>query len=307
MTTLEVHFLRLAECLVSEGWRLEIPGTDAPGIHYNVSGVGTLTVGEHPPIPIMPHTLVIIPPGKPFWIDVASDRAPDAPPATVEAQWRDFAPGALRRFVAGHGDPNVILICGYFRAAYGASMDLFRGLQRPIVEQFDESHQLDAKLRAALAELVAQEVGMGAMTTTLLKQVLVALLRRSLNSMETWVERFSMLSDPHVAKAFAEMAAHPGAPHTIQSLSQRAGLSRSAFMARFARSVGRAPMVALREMRMRQAASMLTAGGQSIEQIAQAVGYTNRSSFMRAFRQAMGVDPTEYRTGGASSPRDDAR
>ena len=46
MTTLEVHFLRLAECLVSKGWRLDIAGTDAPGLHYNVSGMGVLTVAQ---------------------------------------------------------------------------------------------------------------------------------------------------------------------------------------------------------------------------------------------------------------------
>ena len=306
MTTLEVHFLRLAECLVSKGWRLDIAGTDAPGIHYNVSGVGMLTVGEHSPILIMPHTLVIVPPGRSFRIEVALERAPDAPLARVEAGWGALAPDSVRRFVAGDSNPHVMMICGYFRAAYGASIDLFGGLQAPIVEQFDESHQLDAKLKAALAELVAQEVGMGAMTTALLKQVLIALLRRSLNSMATWVDRFAMLSDPHVARAFADMAAHPGAPHTIQSLSQRAGLSRSAFMAHFNRVVGKAPMVALRELRMRQATSMLSAGGQSIEQIAHAVGYSSRSSFMRAFRQAMGVDPTEYRATGAPSLLEDS-
>ena len=305
MTTLDVQFVKLAECLVSKGWRLSIPGMDLPGIHYNVRGVGMLTIGDDPPILIMPHTLVIIPPGKPFRIEVVLDRAPDAPLSTLHAQWR-AAPGELGRFVAGDGDPHVILICGYFRAAYGASMDLFAGLRTPIVEQFDESHQLDAKLQAALAELVAQEVGMGAMTTTLLKQVLVALLRRSLNSLEPWVERFALLSDPQVARAFAEMAAHPGAPHTVQSLSRHAGLSRSAFMVRFAQMVGRAPMAALRDIRMRQATSMLTAGGQSIEQIAHLVGYASRSSFTRAFRLATGVDPTEYGAKGASSSQDGA-
>lgn len=303
MTTLEVHFLKLSECLVSRGWRLVLGAMDAPGIHYNVRGVGTLTVGDSPPILIMPHTLIIVPPGQPFRLEVLTDCDPEAPLATVEARWRAGL-GELGRFVAGDGDPDVILICGYFRAAYGASMDLFGGLRAPIVEQFDESHQLDAKLRAALAELVAQEVGMGAMTATLLKQVLVALLRRSLNSMDTWVERFSMLSDPQIARAFAEMAAHPGGPHSVQTLAQHAGLSRSAFMARFSRSLGRAPMVALRDLRMRQAAAMLRSGGQSIEQIAYAVGYGSRSSFMRAFRQATGVDPSEYRAGGPVPPVD---
>src|SRR4051812_42761420 len=125
MTTLEVHFVKLSECLVSKGWRLELGGTDAPGIHYNLSGVGTLIIGDQPPIHIVPHTLVIIPPRQQFRIEVAHDDSSAAGLMTVEGRWQTVAPGALRRFVAGGDDPYVIMICGYFRAAYGASMDLF--------------------------------------------------------------------------------------------------------------------------------------------------------------------------------------
>lgn len=295
MTTLEVQFVKLSECLVGKGWRLELGGTDAPGIHYNLSGVGALVVAGQRPIHLTPHTLVIIPARQPFRIEVAHEESPNSVLVTVEGRRQTFAPGTLRRFVAGDGEPEVIMICGYFRAAYGASMDLFGNLSAPIVERFDESHQLDSKLKAALGELVAQEVGMGAMTTGLLKLVLVALLRRSLSTHNTWVERFSILSDPHVARAFADMAARPGAVHTVHSLSQVAGLSRSAFMARFSQLFGRAPMAALRELRMRQAASLLLSNASSIDRIAHMVGYASRSSFMRAFRQAHGSYPSVYR------------
>jgi AraC family transcriptional activator of mtrCDE len=187
------------------------------------------------------------------------------------------------------------LICGYFKALYGTSMDLFATLASPIVEQFDASDQLDHKLRSALAELVAQEVGMGAMTTTLLKQVLVVLLRRSLSSINLWVERFSMFSDPHIARAFADMVTQPGAPHSVKSLAQSACLSRSAFMSRFTVLFGQSPMAALREIRMRQAIVLLANESLSIDQIARAVGYESRGSFLRVFRKAFDSDPSDYR------------
>src|SRR5690606_24879621 len=119
----------------------------------------------------------------------------------------------------------------------------------PIVEQFDESDQVDQRLRLALAELVAQEVGSAAMSSALLKQVIVALLRRSLRSMDLWVERFALLGDPQIARAFAGMVANPGAPHSVESLARTAFLSRSAFMARFTKTVGRSPMTVLRDLR----------------------------------------------------------
>jgi transcriptional regulator GlxA family with amidase domain len=143
---------------------------------------------------------------------------------------------------------------------------------------------------------------MEAMTTALLKQVLIAILRRSLSSAGSWLERFPMLSAPRIARAFAEMLARPGAPHSVQSLAQTAGLSRSAFMARFAEALGSSPMAVLRQLRMRQAAARLAANVLSIDQIAHAVGYESRSSFFRAFRQAYGQDPSAYRAAARGSP-----
>lgn len=292
MVTLEVNFVKLTECLVSPGWRLELGGYDEPGIHYNLAGTGRMVVGNRPPIILQPHTLVIVPAKEYFYIEAPVDQGSGLPPRTLNGRTQVFAADALRRFVAGDDAPQLILICGYFRASYGASVDLFATSSAPIVEQFDASDRLDQKLKAALAELVAQEVGMGAMTTSLMKLVLVTLLRRSLSSVKAWVERFSLFSDPHIARAFAAMAAQPGGDHSIDSLAKTAALSRSAFMARFTGLFGRAPMMILRDLRMRQAAVQLTAKQLSVEQIARNAGYASRNSFIRAFRKTYGRDPS---------------
>ena len=94
------------------------------------------------------------------------------------------------------------------------------------------------------------------------------------------------------------MVARPAADHTVMALAQKAGLSRSAFMARFVRAIGCSPMVAPRQMRMKRAADMLAARTFSVEQIAQAVGYKSRSSFLRAFRQVLGYIPAESEGNG---------
>jgi hypothetical protein len=49
-------------------------------------------------------------------------------------------------------------------------------------------------LQAALAEISGRQVGMQAMTIAILKQLLVTLVRRSLNSTRVWLERFPILS-----------------------------------------------------------------------------------------------------------------
>jgi AraC family transcriptional activator of mtrCDE len=292
INALEVHFVKLAECLVSLGWRLALDSIDAPGIHYNLQGRGRMIIGDYPPIDLLPHTLVIAPKGQPFVLEVPKDQERTK---TSGGHWQKFEPEALRRFVAGEGKPELMLICGYFGASFGGSLELFTTLSSPIVEQFDAGDQLDYKLKSALAELAAQEVGMGVMTTALLKQVLITLFRRSLSSLSLWVERFSVLGDPQIARAFADMVARPGDPHSVQTLSQKVGLSRSVFMARFAASFGRPPMAVLRQLRMRHAAVLLATNNLSIDQVSYDVGYASRSSFFRAFRKAYGSDPSDYR------------
>jgi AraC family transcriptional activator of mtrCDE len=155
-------------------------------------------------------------------------------------------------------------------------------------------------------ELLQQEVGVGAMTASLLKQIIVSLVRRSLKSSQRWTERFSILANRQVTRAFADMVARPGAAHSVQSLAHSAGLSRSAFMARFADIFGQSPMAILRDLRMRQAAVDLTTTTMSIEVVALNAGYESRSSFVRAFRKTYNRDPSDYRriTKDSNAPRD---
>jgi AraC family transcriptional activator of mtrCDE len=295
MSTLDVRFVALSECLVSAGHLLELGGIHAPGIHYNVAGKGRIFICDDPPIELLPHTLIIVPRNRPFRIEVAGHRGTRTTLKSVDGRLQTTTKDGVRRFVAGSGEPQVMLICGYFNACYGSSIDLFGALSAPIVERFTAADRLDDKLKLALTELVNQEVGSGAMSSALLKQVIIALLRRSLSSVNLWVERFSMLRDPQIARAFSEMVAHPGAAHTVHSLAQSACLSRSAFMARFTELIGQSPMAILRDLRMRLAAQQLQTDALSIDQVSRSVGYSSRSSFVRAFRRVYDRDPSEYR------------
>jgi AraC family transcriptional activator of mtrCDE len=295
ITVLDVQVVALSECLVSPGYNLVMGGHESPGIHYVLEGTGLMYVRNEPPVKVEPHTLVILPPNCPFRLEVFKG---DEQPGTTEAvNGADNVKmvDSIYRFTAGDAGPKTVMICGLFRTLYGSSMELFEALSAPIVENFCAGDHLDSKLKAAMAELMSQEIGSGAMTGALLKQVIVALVRKSLSTMNVWVERFSMLSDAQIAHAFADMVAQPGKAHTIYSLAETACLSRSAFMVRFTNAIGRSPMMVLRDLRMRQAATDLAAGNLSIDHVVRNTGYASRSSFARAFKQAYGVDPSGYR------------
>jgi AraC family transcriptional activator of mtrCDE len=295
LSTLDVRFVALSECLVSRGHRLDIEGASVSGIHYNLLGTGKIYIGDGAAVMLSPHTLVVVPANLSCRIEVPTSTGESATPTTVDSRAQIATKDGVRRFSAGNGTPELTLICGFFTAFYGNTTDLFCTLTAPIVEQFAPDDQLDVKFKQSLAELVAQEVGSGTMSSALLKQIMVTLLRRSLVSLDVWVERFSAISDLQIARALAGMVSNPGAAHTTRSLAQSACLSRSAFMSRFVSLMGRPPMVVLRELRMRQAAQHLRTLAMSVGQVAHSVGYASRSSFVRAFRGAYGKDPSAYR------------
>jgi AraC-like DNA-binding protein len=294
MTALEVQFVALAQCSVSTGYALSISGEHAPGIHYNLMGTGKLFVGDKDPIELVPHTLIIVPSNSPFRIEVPDEENRTAL-HLVKRKLRTSVPNNVLRFEAGEGEPALILFCGYFYASYGLSTDIFDDLTTPIVEQFGVEDKIDQVLAAALKELASQEIGAGAMSAALLKQVIVILLRRSLSSLQLWVERFSILGNPAISRAFSAMVANPAAAHTVSSLAKVAHLGRSAFMAQFTTLFGRPPISVLRDLRMRQAEQQIKVGTLSLKEIAAESGYRSLSSFLRAYRKVYGKDPAGIR------------
>lgn len=291
MRSLDIDVIAMTEILVPQGHRVEFGMIDAPGIHYNLSGMGHISINGGPNMPLSPHLLIIVPPNTPFSIEVDGGAGPKK---LISRDCWTRTDGILR-VATPDARPEIVQICGFFNAFFGQSVRLFGELREPVIEQFTPADKIDLKLREAMDELLQQEVGTGVMTGALLKQIVVALLRRSLKSSTRWADRFSVLADRQITRAFADMVARPGADHSIASLAHTAGLSRSAFMARFSTIFGQSPMSILRDLRMRQASIDLTSTTMSIDLVASNAGYKSHSSFVRAFRQAYGRDPTDYR------------
>ncbi|XXY47468.1 AraC family transcriptional regulator [Sorangium sp. So ce269] len=108
------------------------------------------------------------------------------------------------------------------------------------------------------------------------------------------LELVSALRDPGVATALGLMSRRPEHPWTVASLAEQAGLSRSAFAARFTSLVGEPPLGFLTRMRM-QRATMLLREGATLALTSQLTGYASEASFSHAFRQWSGMAPGAYR------------
>ncbi len=108
----------------------------------------------------------------------------------------------------------------------------------------------------------------------------------------------SELSDPLVGRALSAIHSDPTHEWTVEQLAAIAGLSRSAFAARFADVVGKTPLKYIALWRLDLAADHLRAGTLKVNEIAAAVGYGSEAALNRAFKAQFGVTPGAFRRDG---------
>lgn len=82
---------------------------------------------------------------------------------------------------------------------------------------------------------------------------------------------------------------------TNEMLAAQAGLSVEGFIRWFKSGTGRTPAAFVAERRIRESCRRLAYTDESIEQIAEAVGFANRHHFSRVFKRHAGCGPAEFR------------
>lgn len=82
---------------------------------------------------------------------------------------------------------------------------------------------------------------------------------------------------------------------TTPELARTAGMSLSTFKRMFQRHIGAPPGKWLRKKRIERARALLRNSGKSISDIAFELGYSDAAAFSKAYKQTMGVNPTDDR------------
>jgi AraC-like DNA-binding protein len=102
------------------------------------------------------------------------------------------------------------------------------------------------------------------------------------------------MRDPALARVLRSMHADARAGWTVAELARIAGMSRSAFAARFGAALGCGPIEYLTRWRMAIAKDALISGVKTLDLIADEVGYESASAFSTAFRKRLGWSPGRF-------------
>ncbi len=103
------------------------------------------------------------------------------------------------------------------------------------------------------------------------------------------------INDRAIRQVLTLMHRNLSHPWTLDALGQKAGLSRSALAERFRQAMGDTPLNHLRTLRMQKAMQLLCDTRQTLEQVAQAVGYQDAFGFSKVFKRTTGQSPRQCR------------
>jgi len=151
-----------------------------------------------------------------------------------------------------------------------------------------------------LARMIITDAGAGRITdpyiaSSCVYQFVTELARMQVTSQknkENWPES--------VKRAAELMESNYAQMISIDQLSEHVGLSKYHLIRRFSDSTGLTPGAYLTRVRTEKAMDLLRGTSLSIETIAERVGYSSGSYFIKAFRRLTGLTPGEFRSGGES-------
>lgn len=284
-------------CEFSSPWGMEIKPTAVAEFHIIVRGSCWLRMpGLSAPIPLHGGDLVAFPHGDPHGLVDSPEGAARPAEEIVQGQSLDhYGPVTY----GGNGLPATVL-CGYFELDRDRPHPLVAALPSLIHIRGTDSDDfawLQTTIQFMIQETRTARPGADAVVNRLAEVLLVQMVRAYIAQAGTPPGMLAAIADKQIGSALQLMHQAPQQPWSLASLSQRIGMSRSAFAVRFNQLVGQTPMQYLTFWRMQKARELLHESRLSTAAIAEQVGYQSEAAFSKVFKKAVGTGPGAYRRG----------
>jgi AraC-like DNA-binding protein len=298
-----LHLLKLTgtfycQSRLTAPWGVAIPGfPELMSFAVVTGGSCWLKVGDEEPMFLGKGDLVLMTHGAP--ISFQSD--PEAAVLTLEELPVRKVTDLYETLEYGGGGAETSIMYGLVRIDHAASGMLMTLL--PDVLKIDPWEEDAGTWLQGTLQFIAQEArdlrpGGETVITRLADVVVIEAIRRWLNNAPDanrgWLKA---ARDRQIGRAIVAIHRAPAEDWTVEALATVAGMSRSAFSARFTSLVGTSAMQYLATWRMHLARQKLLETSLSIATIAADLGYQSEPAFNRAFKRVFNEPPGQVRKG----------
>jgi AraC-like DNA-binding protein len=199
--------------------------------------------------------------------------------------------------LCGGGGAPTTIVCGSLSFDRASLKPITQLLPNFILMKADQARTLALHntVRALASEMAEQAPGSEVVATRLAEVLVIQLLRAHIASgparNKGWLRA---VFDPQMGAALSALHDKVNAPWTVESLAEAAGMSRSAFAARFKELLGQTPLEYVTEWRMQKAMQLLQHRDKKLIDVARSVGYVSDAAFSKAFKRVVGANTGEY-------------
>jgi AraC-like DNA-binding protein len=222
----------------------------------------------------------------------------DSPRTRPRSTFGEVAAKAVENVAhyGGGGAPTTI-VCGSFSFDRASLRPISQLLPNFILVKSDQVRTLALHntLQALASEMAEQAPGSGVVATRLAEVLFIQILRAHIASEQKrnkgWLRG---VFDPQLGTALSAIHERVDKPWTVESLAETAGMSRSAFAAKFKELLGQTPLEYVTGWRMQKAIQLLEQRDKKLVDVARLVGYESDAAFSKAFKRVVGANTGKY-------------
>ncbi|WP_158884160.1 AraC family transcriptional regulator [Rhodanobacter sp. L36] len=286
-------------CLLAGPFELDheqVPEGEAP-YHLVLSGKGSLQISGGEEIALREGDLLLLPRGSAHVMRDADSATAHAGSMSIDNS------GSLPVRSNTNGSAELDLLCGRFSYAHGSADLIMAALPDVLHVSLAEHGGMDVlrgvvgMLRAEVSEMAP---GAPAVITALSRALFVLAIRAYTLRDDVPASLLLLLADARLGQAVQAMLRQPEAAWTVESLAERAAMSRASFARHFAAKGNTSPWELLTLLRMRMAAGLLSRGKSTVGDVAERVGYQSEAAFGKVFAKQTGMTPAAYRRSHAA-------
>jgi AraC-like DNA-binding protein len=277
-------------------WGVRYPAYGAPGFAIVLSGLSWLAIEKDEPVLLERGDFVLLPSSPAFeMLSRPGARCVAGQPSATDIRHGD-----------PDGEPDFRMLGGSFRLDPVNAPLLLTLLPVMIHIRAADGNtgRLAGVIDLIMEECAAERPGRDMILERLLEVMLMECLRwPGVGNPTLPTGLLAGMQDAALARVLRAMHADISTGWTVAELARLAGMSRSAFAARFAGTIGCAPMEYLSRWRMTLAKDALSRGGKSLDRLAQEIGYESASAFSTAFRRRVGCAPGAFARARVDAPQ----
>ena len=269
-------------------WGMSLSSVTTPRFHIALEGgfyVGT----SDDQVAVNPMDIVMLPDGGMHWISdqvgrklVPSEEAGDA----CELGKPMFQEGAItNRLMCGLVEYDDVIS----HPIVSAMPSLFH------ISNISEEDSIWLTVRQIDNEIIRSGSKKNNIIDRLTEVLFIQLLNQYFNQHQDMTGFLAALKEPRLATVLQLIHKHPEQLWSLERFSAEIGMSRSTLQRKFKSSLGVSPITYLSNWRMTKAHQLIRHTSLSLEDIAEAVGFSDARTFRAAFQRHYGFTPRAVR------------